>query len=332
MNPREKTSSPEDLSEKISALRNFSRQLVRELGYLRTPVAGSDLSPSAVHTLLELGMQPGMLARDLATALRLDKSNASRQISKMEAQGLLRRETVAADARSYALFLTDAGHALYQEADDFGTRQVGKVLEQLDDAQQQALGRYMSLYASALSQANLHPRTDAPHPERIHRGYRSGCQSDVVGLVAKDLLAGLPAAQAMAAESAMHQAFGTLLAQLDQPGHHLWLYAEGDQVLGAIALQRDAASQRAQLGWFIVHRTVRGTGAGQMLLQAALAQADLQEQELEATLITRLDQPAPLGEAVYRKAGFAALQTQAEDLWGVPVSRTRFVRQRPAPT
>jgi len=132
----------------------------------------------------------------------------------------------------------------------------------------------------------------------------------------------------------MHQAFGTLLAQLDQPGHHLWLYAEGDQVLGAIALQRDAASQRAQLGWFIVHRTVRGTGAGagQMLLQAALAQADLQEQELEATLITRLDQPAPLGEAVYRKAGFAALQTQAEDLWGVPVSRTRFVRQRPAPT
>lgn len=332
MKPCEKTSSPEDLSEKISALRNFSRQLVRELGYLRTPVAGSDLSPSAVHTLLELGMQPGMLARDLATALRLDKSNASRQIGKMEAQGLLRRETVAADARSYALFLTDAGHALYQEADDFGTRQVGKVLEQLDDAQQQALGRYMSLYASALSQANLHPRTDAPHPERIHRGYRPGCQSDVVGLVAKDLLAGLPAAQAMAAESAMHQAFGTLLAQLDQPGHHLWLYAEGDQVLGAIALQRDAASQRAQLGWFIVHRTVRGTGAGQMLLQAALAQADLQEQELEATLITRLDQPAPLGEAVYRKAGFAALQTQAEDLWGVPVSRTRFVRQRPAPT
>lgn len=325
MNPHEKTSSPEDLSEKISALRNFSRQLVRELGYLRTPVAGSDLSPSAVHTLLELGMQPGMLARDLASALRLDKSNASRQISKMEAQGLLRREAVASDARSQALFLTDAGHALYQEADDFGTRQVAKVLEQLDDAQQQALGRYMSLYASALSQANLHPRTETPHPERIHCGYRPGCQGDVVGLIAKDLLADLPTAQAMAAERAMHQAFGALLAQLDQPGHHLWLYCEGDQVLGAIALQG------AQLGWFIVHRTVRGTGAGQMLLQTALAQADQEALALEASLITRADQTAPLAEAVYRKAGFAAQQTQAEDLWGLPVSRTRFVRQRPAP-
>ena len=243
----------------------------------------------------------------------------------MEAQGLLRREAVASDARSHALFLTDAGHALYQEADDFGTRQVAKVLEQLDDAQQQALGRYMSLYASALSQANLHPRTETPHPERLHRGYRPGCQGDVVGLIAKDLLADLPTAQAMAAERAMHQAFGALLAQLDQPGHHLWLYCEGDQVLGAIALQG------AQLGWFIVHRTVRGTGAGQMLLQTALAQADQEALTLEASLITRADQTAPLAEAVYRKAGFAAQQTQAEDLWGLPVSRTRFVRQRPAP-
>lgn len=323
--------SPQDLSQKISALRNFSRQLVRELGYLRTPVAGSDLSPSAVHTLLELGMQPGMLARDLATALRLDKSNASRQISKMEAQGLLRREAVASDARSYALFLTDAGHALYQEADDFGTRQVAKVLEQLDDGEQQALGRYMSLYASALSQANLHPRTDAPHPERIHCGYRPGCQGDVVGLIARELLAGLPPAQAMAAERAMHQAFGELLARLELPGHQLWLYCEGDQVLGAIALQRDAATQRAQLGWFIVHRTLRGTGAGQMLLQAALASADRETPLLEASLLNRKDPAAAPAEALLRKAGFTALQTRDEDLWGVPVARTRFVRQRPAP-
>ncbi|MNV98323.1 Acetyltransferase (GNAT) family protein [compost metagenome] len=102
-------------------------------------------------------------------------------------------------------------------------------------------------------------------------------------------------------------------------------------MLGAIALQCDAATQRAQLGWFIVDRTVRGTGAGQMLLQAALAQADQEAQALEASLITRADHAAPLAEAVYRKAGFAALHKQAEDLWGVPVSRTRFVRQRPAP-
>ena len=49
------------------------------------------------------------------------------------------------------------------------------------------------------------------------------------------------------------------------------------------------------------------------------------------SLITRPDQSAPLAETVYRKAGFTALQTQAENLWGVPVSRTRFVRRRPAP-
>lgn len=128
----------------------------------------------------------------------------------------------------------------------------------------------------------------------------------MVGLIARDLLVGLP-------------------------GHHLWLHCEGDQVLGAIALQHDAGTRRAQLGRFVVHSTVRGTGTGQMLLQAALAQADQEALALETSLITRVQQMAPPAEVVYCKAGFSALQTQAEDLRAVPVLRTRYARQRPAP-
>ncbi len=73
----------------ILELRDFSRKLVRELGFMRNTLADSDLAPSAVHAVIEIGLAPGLQARDLADTLRLDKSNTSRQLAKLESLGLL---------------------------------------------------------------------------------------------------------------------------------------------------------------------------------------------------------------------------------------------------
>lgn len=80
----------------IRDLREFSRKLVRELGFMRPSLAGSELAPSAVHAIIEIGLQPGIQARDLALVLRLDKSNTSRQVAKLEAAGLVRAKPTAA--------------------------------------------------------------------------------------------------------------------------------------------------------------------------------------------------------------------------------------------
>ena len=47
--PREQT---------ISDLREVSRRLVRELGFMRSTLAQSDLPPSAVHAILEIAGTP----------------------------------------------------------------------------------------------------------------------------------------------------------------------------------------------------------------------------------------------------------------------------------
>lgn len=321
-------SGPGGLSDKISALRNFSRQLVRELGYLRSPVAGTDLTPSAVHAILEVGMQPGILARDLAQALRLDKSNTSRQLSKLEALGLLRREAVQADARSYALYLTEAGQVLYQEADDFGSRQVAKVLEQLDEREQQALGRYLSLYADALSRTGLHQAAQASPTRHVRSGYRAGCQGGITALVARDLLAGLAPAQAAAAEATLAQALGAFLATLDQPGKQLWLYCEDEQVLGAIALDGDVQARTARLAWFIVHPTLRGTGVGRLLLETALDEGRRCFDRIEGRLATAPGMDMAAARALYETQGLQPGAPEAGTLWGVPVQLTAFSWQR----
>ena len=38
----------------IRDLREFSRKLVRELGFMRASLADSDLAPSAVHAIIEI--------------------------------------------------------------------------------------------------------------------------------------------------------------------------------------------------------------------------------------------------------------------------------------
>ena len=40
----------------ILELRKFSRRLVRELGFMRNTLADSDLAPSAVHAIIEIGL------------------------------------------------------------------------------------------------------------------------------------------------------------------------------------------------------------------------------------------------------------------------------------
>jgi len=136
----------------VEELRDVSRKLVRELGFMRSTLGDTGLSPSGVHAVLEIGRTPGILARDLAELLRLDKSNMSRQVSKLEAAGLVRRETASDDARSFHLHLTDSGQALRNDINRDVTDQVSRALAKLAPADRRGLIRCLGLYVEALEQ------------------------------------------------------------------------------------------------------------------------------------------------------------------------------------
>jgi DNA-binding MarR family transcriptional regulator len=140
--------SPEELP--VEELRDVSRKLVRELGFLRPTLGNTGLGASSVHAVLEIGRTPGIQARDLAELLRLDKSNTSRQVAKLEAAGLVRRESASDDARSFHLYLTDAGQSLRGDIDRDVTVQVSRALGKLASADRQELIRCLKLYVEAL--------------------------------------------------------------------------------------------------------------------------------------------------------------------------------------
>lgn len=313
---------PEPRDATIAALRIFSRKLVRELGFMRTTLADSQLAPSAVHAIIEIGLAPGLQARDLAGILRLDKSNTSRQLAKLESLGLVARRAAADDARSFHLSLTDAGRHLHHQIDGFATEQVSSALRRLTPADQQALVRSLSIYADALAADNAQRSAgdDASVDSGIQEGYRPGCIGDIASLHARfySQLAGFGSffEHKVATELA---GFAT---SLPSPDRQLWLCLEGGRSLASIAIDGDPASGLAHLRWFIVDNTLRGTGIGRQLLERALDFADSRYRQTYLWTFKGLDAARHL----YESHGFQLAQEAPGEQWGAAVTEQRFVR------
>ena len=307
----------------IRDLREFSRKLVRELGFMRSSLAGSELAPSAVHAIIEIGLQPGIQARDLAAILRLDKSNTSRQVAKLESAGLLTREADSLDARSSRLYLSETGTRLRSQIDQFATDQVSRALRQLAPEDQQSLIRFLSLYADALSHENPNtaPAAAGGMAEQIHAGYLPGCIGDVASLHARYY------AQASGFGVYFERKVATELAEfaegLPAAGKNMWLYADNGRTLASIVIDGDLATREAHLRWFIVDESLRGMGVGRALLERAMAFVDAHYDQTYLWTFKGLDAARHLYEA----AGFTLAEESEGRQWGSVVVEQRFVRR-----
>ena len=91
----------------VDEIRSASRQMVREFGFMEATLAATDYPPSAVHTVIEIGLRGPMTAMQLAEFLHLEKSSVSRMVRKLIEAGELKETTDPIDARSKPL---DAHH------------------------------------------------------------------------------------------------------------------------------------------------------------------------------------------------------------------------------
>ena len=75
-----------------------------------------NLSSSRFYALIHIGNRPGISFSDLSQLLICDKSNATRIIKGLEADGLVLRRPHETDGRTLRLFLTDKGVALRERS------------------------------------------------------------------------------------------------------------------------------------------------------------------------------------------------------------------------
>jgi GNAT superfamily N-acetyltransferase len=255
--------------------------------------------------------------------LRLDKSNTSRQVAKLEASGLIMRESADDDGRSFRLHLTAAGQKLRKKIDRFASEQVSSALRQLAPADQQTLVRSLGLYADALA---LNNAGETPQParsidEQIVQGYQPGCIGDVASLHARFY------SQTSGFGVFFERRVATELAEFAQAlpadGKALWLYVENGRTLGSIAIDGDTAGGIAHLRWFIVDDALRGAGVGRRLLSLAMDFVDRRFNETCLWTFKGLDAARHL----YESTGFKLADEAEGSQWGTVVVEQRFSRR-----
>ncbi len=134
----------------IDELRAASRQMVRELGFMDATLAPTGYPPSAVHTILEIGIRGPMTAMQIGDVLRLKKSSVSRMVRKLIESGELKETVDFDDARIKPLSLTAKGRRTLAVIHEFSQHQVASALAPLSKTEQRIVCDGLILYARAL--------------------------------------------------------------------------------------------------------------------------------------------------------------------------------------
>lgn len=314
---------PDDPSVHIADIRAASRHLVRALGFLDRTIAGTDMSASAVHAILEIGLTPGVTAKDLSVRLKLEKSTISRLLKGLARRGAIAFSQVETDRRAQALSLTDHGWALFREIDAYGNRQVGSALEQMTGTTATNVARVLEAYAAALDSG---PRAVPPVAgPTIVEGYRTGMIGDIAALHARTH--GPIVGNGPAFESVVSSAMAEFMPRIGDPRNNSWSVLENGAVTGSITIDgEDLGANTAHLRWFILSEKLRGKGLGRALLDRALAHCDtLGFDTIHLWTLKGLD----AARALYEKSGFELADEYIGDQWGKAVTEQKFIRNRP---
>lgn len=137
----------------VLPLRQASRSLVRELGFLQAKDAATSLSHSHCHALLELDARGTLAQSELPVILRLDKSTTSRIVAELVARRWIRARASDGDARARVLSLTPAGRAKVALVHREANARVEQALGVLGEPERRTVLRGMELYARALERS-----------------------------------------------------------------------------------------------------------------------------------------------------------------------------------
>ena len=310
-------------TSEVDSIRNASRLLVRELGFMQPTLASTNYSASAVHALLEVDGSETMTSAQLVQRLGLEKSSISRMLAKLIAAGELYEEADSSDARIKLLRLTTQGCATVAHIHAFGQAQVQSAFKHLNRSQQQAVAQGLSAYAGALQAHRLN--SQAPEPSStvtVTTGYQPGMVGRITEMHATFYAANSGFGQFF--ESQVAAGVAEFAGRLQEPCNRVWLAMLNGQIVGSLAIDgQDLGNNKAHLRWFVLDEGCRGSGIGRAMMAEAMAFCD-RRGFAEVHLWTFKGLHA--ARKLYEASGFQLMHEEQGDQWGSTVTEQQFVR------
>ena len=332
----------------VSPIRDASRQLVRELGFLHRTLAGTNLSAAAVHMLLEIGDHDVHDAVELHARLKLDGGSGTEleaALKELKFQGHIAAQNLPPGITSY--HLTAKGSDTLQAINTFGVDRVQQALDAAAPEAGDTIAEGLRLYANALTASSpIAIQAHTPTSKsvvRIESGYRPG-------FLARSLQMHMDFYHPMVAwgrafETSLARDFGLIIDRLStNPNDQIWAAVREpvmpggkEEIVGTILLDAhciglvDAEglgqSGVAHIRGFIVDEDARGLGVGKKLMDA-LMQFVIQRGFEKVVLYTM----GALTAAVhlYRSHGFEVEEDRDMIVFERPIKSMKFIWQKPA--
>jgi DNA-binding MarR family transcriptional regulator len=117
---------------------------------LRARLYGFELELGQADALEVLAQQGPCRMRELADALRVDASTATRAVQRLEEAGLARRKSDSADARCVLVAATDKGQRLRDRVTARGRAALRDILEEFDPAERAQLAELLDRFVRAI--------------------------------------------------------------------------------------------------------------------------------------------------------------------------------------
>ncbi|MDT3250388.1 helix-turn-helix domain-containing GNAT family N-acetyltransferase [Serratia sp. root2] len=305
----------------LHPIRDASRHLVRELGFMGNTLAGTDLPPSAVHALIEIGDRQVDTAAQLCAVLNLEKSSVSRMLNKLIKAGELATQPSERDAREKILRLTEQGRQTLAGINRFAERQVLNALDTLPATASAGIAAGLQTYADALRAHRAGETAPVPETE-IVSGYRPGFVARTLEMHMQYYSRAVGFGAFF--ESKVGMALADLAGRLSHPLNETWSALSSGRIVGSVSIDGESlGDNRAHLRAFIIDDSLRGSGVGRKLLNRAVAFCDKRGfRETHLWTFKGLDAARHLYESV----GFVLAEEQPGEQWGQPMTEQLFIR------
>jgi DNA-binding MarR family transcriptional regulator/GNAT superfamily N-acetyltransferase len=282
---------------RIDQVRRFNRLYTRRIGVLEDGYLHSPFSLAEVRVLYELAHHPGTTASELARELTLDPGYLSRILRKFDARGLLDRQKSARDGRESHLRLSHAGQQTFEPLQSSAREQIGDLLQQLSEAEQQRLVRAMAQIEHLLEpdsigepmrsaqshdgRGNASAWPSASTPDTLPRGdgpatvactLRTQPQAGDFGWVVErhSALYHQEYGWDLTFEALVASIVARFVDHFDPEHERVWIAERDGRRVGCLFLVR-ASRRVAKLRLFLVEPEARGLGIGHHLVRELLA-------------------------------------------------------------
>lgn len=293
-----------DLSNRVAAVRRFSRFYTRQIGVLQEGLLDSQLSLAEARIVYELAQRESMTATELGGELSLDAGYLSRLLRGLEQRRLIERRRSESDGRQSLVSLTEQGREAFSLIDMRSYEEIAAMLSKVSRTDQHRLVEAMSTVEGLLG---TRPKSGLPYLLRTHQPGDMGWIVHRHGVIYSQEYRWDETFEALVA-----QITAEFIQKLKPNRERCWIAEREGEILGSIFLVEESNAV-GKLRLLYVEPKARGLGIGRRLVDECIRFA---RQAGYSTITLWTNDVLISARRIYEDTGFRLLKEERHHSFG----------------